>query len=105
MSRKKDKPRTMDRHHRLPRSRGGSNSPNNISIVERKQHQAWHLLVGNMNAEEVAAMLTDTWIDADYYLVAIPRRKKKAKKRRKRMYCTDCEAEVLTHIPLKPKKE
>ena len=69
-------PRLMDKHHRLPRSRGGDNSVLNISIVEQKLHRAWHLLVGNMNAEEVANMLTDTWIDPDYCLVAIPRKRK-----------------------------
>ena len=91
-------PREIERHHRLPRSRGGSNAPRNISIVSRDLHRAWHRLVGNMNAEEVAAMLTDTWIDPDYYLVAIPRDKAHPKKRRKRVYCVDCECEVLKHI-------
>lgn len=92
-------PRDMDRHHRLPRSRSGGNDASNISLVERKLHVAWHLLVGNMNAQEVARMLSDTWIDADYYLVAVPRHKTSARKRRKRRYCTDCSAEVLKHIP------
>lgn len=92
-------PRIMDRHHRLARSRGGSNSPSNIAIVEQKLHRAWHLLVGNMTAPEVASMLTDTWIDANYYLVAVPRKRMHAAKRRKRRYCTDCSAEVLKPIP------
>jgi hypothetical protein len=99
------KPREMDRHHRLPRSRGGANSPHNISIVERKLHNAWHLLCGNMNAQEVARMLSDTWIDADYYLVAVPRHKRPVKKRRKRKYCVDCECEVLKYIPKTNKEE
>jgi len=94
------KPRDMERHHRLPRSRGGSDHITNVSLVEKDLHRAWHRLVGNMNAEEVAAMLTDTWIDANFYLVAIPRKKKRSK-RRKRRYCIDCEAEVLKHIPIK----
>jgi hypothetical protein len=98
MARKRE-PRQMDRHHRLPRSRGGSNSPHNISIVEKQLHQAWHKLVGNMNAQEVASMLSDTWIDPDYYLVAVPRHKKKKGKRRKRLYCVDCESEVLRNVP------
>ncbi len=95
---KERKPKTYDRHHRLPRSRGGSNQPSNISIVERAQHQAWHLLVGNMTASEAAAMLTDTWIDPDYYLVAVPRKRICSKKRRTRRYCVDCECEVMRHI-------
>lgn len=105
MTKKEPKKRIMDRHHRLPRSRGGTDHPRNLSLVEQKQHRAWHLLVGNMTADEVAAMLTDTWIDPDYYLVAIPRHRPANKKRRKRVYCIECEAEVLTylqaHLPIK----
>lgn len=89
----------MERHHRLPRSRGGGSSPDNIAIVSRDLHRAWHLIVGNMDAEEVAAMLTDTWIDPNFYLVAVPRQKKPPRKRRTRVYCTTCECEVLQHIP------
>lgn len=88
----------MDRHHRLPRSRGGSNKPDNISIVEQKQHRAWHMIVGNMTAIEVARMLSDTWIDPNYYLIAMPRKRKVAKKKRQRKYCIDCECEVLRHL-------
>lgn len=105
MSKRVRKPREMDRHHRLPRSRGGSNSPPNISIVEKDLHRAWHRLVGNMNAEETAAMLTDTWIDPNYYLVAIPRYKRLPSGKRKRHYCTDCECEVLKFIPILKEKE
>jgi hypothetical protein len=95
----------MDKHHRLPRTRGGSNSAANISIVERKLHVAWHQLVGNMNAQEVARMLSDTWIDPEFYFVAVPRHRAVAKRRRKRKYCIDCKAEVLKLIPQTKKEE
>lgn len=98
MVKKAASPRIMDRHHRLPRSRGGTNEPRNISIVEQKQHRAWHRIVGNMTAPEVAAMLSDMWIDPDYYLVAIPRHKVQKNPRRSRRYCTDCECEVMKYI-------
>ena len=87
----------VNKHHRVPRSRGGNNLAANISIVREKDHQAYHYLFGNMLADEIAAMLTDTWIDSEIYMVAMPR-KKKSSKRRKRMYCTDCECEVLKHL-------
>lgn len=99
------KQRVVSRHHRLPRSRGGGNELSNISIVEQKRHCAWHLLVGNMTAPEIASMLTDTWIDAKYYLVAVPRRRPIHKNRRKRRFCLECSAEVLKHIPTTSKKE
>lgn len=91
-------PKEVDRHHRRPRSRGGSNDASNISIVRRGDHKAYHRLFGNMLPDEMAAMLTDTWIDPDYYMVAVPRNKKH-KRPRKRRYCVDCEAEVLKYIP------
>lgn len=93
--------RQMERHHRLPRSRGGTNHDRNISMVERRHHQAWHLLFSNMEADEVADAITDLWIDPDFYLVAIPRKKKQPRRRRERRYCVDCQCEVMQHIPLK----
>lgn len=98
-------PEKVVRHHRRPRSRGGSDHTSNISIVRKKDHVAYHRLFGNMLPDEVAAMLTDTWIDREYYLVAVPYKKNRPKKRRKRRYCTDCQCEVLQHIPLKGEKD
>lgn len=92
-------PKLTERHHRLPRSRGGTNDASNVSIVDRRHHQAWHLLVGNMTAQEAARMLSDTWIDAEFYFVAVPRSRKPSSRRRKRKYCIDCESEVLKFIP------
>jgi hypothetical protein len=99
MSKRKVVRHRLERHHRLPSSRGGTNHPSNISMVKRTEHQAFHHLFGNMVASEVASMMTDTWIDSEYYFVAIPRKKKKPKPKRQRMYCVDCQAEVLKHIP------
>jgi len=97
--------KSRERHHRLPVSRGGTGVPKNISFVRKDYHRAWHLLVGNMNAKEVAKMLSDVWIDPGYYLVAVPRSKHAQRKRRKRRYCIDCECEVLKHIPRTDKRE
>ena len=105
MTRTKHGSRIMDRHHRLPRSRSGGNNPANLAIVEQKLHRAWHLLVGNMTAPEVAKMLTDTWIDADYYMVAVPRKHIQVLKRHKCRYCTDCSCEVLRFIEQTKKVE
>lgn len=54
-------------HHRLPKSRGGSNDNSNLSYVEVEKHQAYNLLFGsNPTAEEVVAVLTAIWIDPSY---------------------------------------
>lgn len=101
---KKKDARVMERHHRVPRSRGGHHTTkgkrDNIILVERDLHRAWHLLFGNMEADEVAAMISDTWIDPDYYLVAVPRHRPHGKNRRSRVFCTDCGAEVLKELPI-----
>lgn len=100
--------RTMERHHRRPRSRGGTHlskgKRQNIIIVDSAHHHAWHLLFGNMDADEVAAMISDTWIDPDYYLVAVPRDRNIKNKRRTRCFCIECEAEVLKKIAVCTKK-
>lgn len=89
----------MERHHRKPRSRGGNNSVTNTIVIRQSEHRAYHALFGNMLPNELAAMLTDTFIDPDYYLVAVPRKRKRAKKRRSRLFCTSCNCEVLKCIP------
>lgn len=65
-----------EKHHRLPRSRGGSNDPRNISVVRSKYHSAYHLLFGNMTAKEMASLLNSVWIDPDVRFVVRKRRRK-----------------------------
>lgn len=42
-----------EEHHRRPRSIGGTESLANISYVSARLHRHWHVLFGNMNAEQV----------------------------------------------------
>lgn len=63
----------IDRHHRLPRSNGGSNSNSNISLVRKDLHVAYHKLFGNATPDEVAEILNKVWIDPAYKLVAVRR--------------------------------
>lgn len=74
--------RPTDRHHRLPRSRGGDNSKSNLVTVNQRQHRAYHTLFKNMIPSEVAQFLTATWIDSKMYLVAIPRKKSRTSVKR-----------------------
>ena len=41
-------------HHRRPSSIGGTDRPSNISYIPGEKHNAWHILVGNMNAYQIA---------------------------------------------------
>lgn len=60
-----------DRHHRKPRSQGGTNHPRNLVWVKKEQHVAYHRLFGTSNPQEIARILSETWIDPSYILVAI----------------------------------
>ena len=44
---------TITRHHRLPRSRGGSDDPENIVMLDKSFHRAWHHCFANLTIEEV----------------------------------------------------
>lgn len=88
----------MNKHHRLPRSRGGSSSADNISILSIEVHRAWHYLFGNANAQEVAGLL-EPFIDHNFYMVAMPRKRVQRSKRRTHSICTTCGAEVMKLLP------
>jgi hypothetical protein len=59
----------FEKHHRLPRSRGGGNNPENLSRVRSKYHRAYHLLFGNMTPREMAMYLNAIWIDSNVQFV------------------------------------
>lgn len=61
------------RHHRRPRSRGGSDEKRNISLVKQKSHAAWHTLFGNQEPEAIAETINSVWLDPDWELVAVRR--------------------------------
>ena len=65
-------PSGYNRHHRKPKSLGGRNNPENISIVQKRHHQMFNELFGsNPTAHEVAQILTDVWIDPKYRIVVV----------------------------------
>lgn len=51
------------RHHRRPKSLGGGGHSWNISMVEQKEHAAWHILFSNMTPEEIVAEINAVWLD------------------------------------------
>jgi hypothetical protein len=56
-------------HHRKPRSLGGDDNPRNLSIVQRKMHEAWHLMFQNYEPQRIANIINESWIDPDFELV------------------------------------
>ena len=63
------------RHHRLPRSRGGGNNHENISIVKQTDHDHYHVLFSNLSVHAIAMLLNEKWVDPRYELVVIERRR------------------------------
>lgn len=46
-----------EEHHRRPRSLNGTDSPENISYVVKRDHLNWHTLFGNLNAYQICKQL------------------------------------------------
>lgn len=61
---------SMTRHHRKPRSIGGKSEPRNVVRIPGHKHAAWHLLFYNATAEEIARIISDTYLDPDYEFIA-----------------------------------
>lgn len=73
-------PKGMDKHHRLPKSKGGDSSASNMSIVFVEEHRAWHRLFGNKSPQEIARIISERWIESKYYMIVVPRIKLKRRK-------------------------
>lgn len=65
--------KSIDRHHRRPRSIGGDDEERNLSTVPRIKHEAWHMLFSNASAEQIAEIINSFWLDPDYFMVAVRR--------------------------------
>lgn len=70
MGRREKDPLTI--HHRNPRSTGGTNEESNLSLVPDGQHKAWHRLFHNFGPISIAAIINQTWLHADWRLIAVP---------------------------------
>lgn len=57
------------KHHRLCRSNGGGDEPQNISMVSEKAHQSWHFLFANFPPEKIANIINETWIEEGVKMV------------------------------------
>lgn len=64
-------------HHRREVSNGGTwHCPaNNISRVPVYKHNAYNTLFQVRTPQAIAKDLTDTWIDPDWVMLAVPRKK------------------------------
>jgi hypothetical protein len=61
MSRHKAKRQIKDKHHIIPRSRGGASTLDNLVEVVRQDHEYYHALFYNKTPVEVVEYLTHTF--------------------------------------------
>lgn len=61
----------FDRHHRKPRSIGGTSEIRNLSHIPRDHHEAWNLLFKNWTPEQIVARINDWFLDPDYVMLAV----------------------------------
>lgn len=65
-----DELQDITKHHRRMRCHNGGDEPENISLVPRKKHEAFHRLFGNMTTREIVKLLNDVWIDPLWEITA-----------------------------------
>lgn len=53
------------RHHIKPRSKGGKSHRDNIILVDKKKHQAYHTLFRNALPEKAVMILIKDWFYKD----------------------------------------
>jgi hypothetical protein len=63
-------------HHRKCKSNGGTSERANLSVVPDVKHTAWHILFTNRDPESIARYINAVWLDPEFELICIPRKKK-----------------------------
>jgi hypothetical protein len=58
----------LSKHHLRPKSLGGTNDPDNISLVPSNRHNWWHALFENKSVEQIVEDINRHWIPRDYRL-------------------------------------
>jgi hypothetical protein len=67
--------KTVSVHHRKPRSIGGTEEARNKIELPINHHRAWHRLFQNWTAERIAQEITELYLDPDYEMIAVKKKK------------------------------
>lgn len=65
------RPNEPTRHHIIPSSREGTDSPENIAIVPNKKHEDYHILFSNRTPEEIIAYLVEDYWNGQWEWVEL----------------------------------
>lgn len=64
----------MTRHHKKPKSIGGSDSPENISMLPKNLHSAWHCLFKTYDAHRIASLINKYYLDPAFEFIVVPKK-------------------------------
>jgi len=68
-NRRKQKRSKLERHHILPRSRGGDSSRENLTHILGRDHDYYHALFDNKRPDEIIEYLVNYfWKGQDYWV-------------------------------------
>jgi len=54
---RRQKTKGRNRHHLVPKSRGGSRTPSNLILIDIEKHACWHKIFKNRTLREVIQLL------------------------------------------------
>lgn len=53
--------KSLEKHHVIPKSRGGAIVGKNVIIIQRRFHQSWHHLFSNLTPAEAILHILRNW--------------------------------------------
>jgi len=66
----------MTKHHRKCRANGGTDDPENISMLPEKYHVAWHTLFKTYDAHSIARLINKFYLDPAFEFIVAPKKQK-----------------------------
>ena len=78
IDKKRSKGKNINKHHIIPRSRGGADDAKNLAYVDMFKHRDYHKLFDNKTPEEIINFLVDYFWkgQTEHVYNALSRRKK-----------------------------
>lgn len=61
--------KTTDRHHRRPKSQGGTRNYGNIIKLNKERHACWHRLFDNKTPQQIAEIINKYYLCKEYEFI------------------------------------
>ncbi len=66
----------LTRHHKKCRANGGTDEPENISMLPEKYHTSWHTLFKTYDAHTIARLINKFYLDPAFEFIVVPKKQK-----------------------------